>query len=121
MLTLDAIAGADPHDKYSMDPRRHQPKSYFSCLADRKALKGAKFGLPMNRFWAAAPQRQRKVVEFVLHLMKIAGAKIYEVDMPCAEERLAANGEWDWSVLLLLVHYPICINVSLNLSPWSTC
>jgi len=95
-LALDAIAGPDPEDKYGMVPGRRQPDSYYSCLVDRIALKGAKFGLPMKRFWEVAPLRQRKVVEHVLHLMKKAGALIYEVDMPCAEERLSENGEWDW-------------------------
>ena len=81
---------------YGTKPDRRQVKSYFDCLADRTQLKGAKFGLPMKRFWETAPLPQRKVVERVLRLIRRAGAEIFEVDMPCAEERLREDGEWDW-------------------------
>lgn len=93
---MDVIAGADLEDKFSTVPERREVESYYGCLADRKALKGAKFGLPMRRFWQCAPQPQRKVVEQVLELVMDAGAQIVEVEMPCAEERLAEDGEWDW-------------------------
>lgn len=95
---LDVIAGPDPDDKFSTVPDRRQVKSYFNCLADRNALKGAKFGLPMRRFWETAPEPQRKVVERALRLIGRAGADIIEVDMPCAKERLHENGEWDWYI-----------------------
>ena len=95
-LALDAIAGLDPDDKFSAVPERRQVKSYFSCLTDRHALEGARFGVPMKRFWECAPQPQRKVIERVLKLIAQAGAEILVVDMPCAEERLAEGGEWDW-------------------------
>lgn len=95
-LALDAIAEADPDDKFTTVPERRRAKSYYDCLVDRNALKGAKFGLPMKRFWEVAPKPQRLVVESVLQLIREAGAEIIEVDMPCAEERLAENGEWDW-------------------------
>lgn len=95
-LALDAIAGLDPDDKFSTVPERRQVKSYFSCLTDRHALEGARFGVPMKRFWECAPQPQRRVIERVLKLIAQAGAEIRVVDMPCAEERLAEDGEWDW-------------------------
>lgn len=93
---LDVIAGPDPDDKFSTVPDRRQASSYTDCLTDFKALKGAKFGLPMKRFWDAAPEPQRRVVEYALRQMRRAGAEIFEVDLPCAEERLSENGEWDW-------------------------
>ncbi|KAH0848924.1 hypothetical protein AYO21_08744 [Fonsecaea monophora] len=93
---LDVIAGPDPDDKFSTQPGRRQPKSYYACLTDRHALKGARFGLPSKCFWNAAPDPQRLVVEKVLHLIKQAGAEIIPVDMPCAEERLGKHGIWDW-------------------------
>lgn len=95
-LAMDAIVGPDPDDKFSVAPDRREVESYYKCLADREALKGAKFGLPMKRFWSVAPPPQRQVVERVLKLMTDAGAEIVEVDMPCAEERLPEDGEWDW-------------------------
>ncbi|KIX96203.1 uncharacterized protein Z520_07981 [Fonsecaea multimorphosa CBS 102226] len=95
-LALDVIAGPDPDDKFSTQPGRRQPKSYYACLAGRHALKGARFGLPSKCFWDAAPYPQRLVAEKVLHLIKQAGAEIIPVDMPCAEERLGKHGIWNW-------------------------
>lgn len=96
-VALDAIAAADEDDEFSTVPERKQPKSYLDYLTDRHALRGAKFGLPMKRFWDVAPQPQRKVVENLMILLKEAGAEILEVDMPCAEERIHADGHWDWT------------------------
>lgn len=93
---LDVIVGEDADDKFSSVPGRDQVKSYYSCLTDRNILNGARFGLPMKRFWEVAPAPQRKVVERILGLLRKAGAQIIEVDMPCAEERLAESGEWNW-------------------------
>ncbi|KIV97275.1 hypothetical protein PV10_01043 [Exophiala mesophila] len=95
---LDAIAGEDQNDKFTIQPERQQPGSYLRCLKDRSALKGAKFGLPMARFWDVAPVPQRQVVEQVLKLMRDAGAEIVETNMPCAEERLKPEGLWDWEL-----------------------
>lgn len=93
---LDIIAGPDSDDKFSIAPDRRDVESFYDCLTDRKALQGAKFGLPMRRFWRVAPEPQRKVVEHVLRLIRDAGAEILEVELPCAEERLREDGEWDW-------------------------
>lgn len=95
-LALDVIAGPDPDDKFSTAPGRKQEESYHKCLADRKALKCAKFGLPMKRFWELAPEPQRIVAEKVIQLIKEAGAEVIPVEMPCAEERIHADGHWDW-------------------------
>ncbi|KAL1310757.1 hypothetical protein AAFC00_001009 [Neodothiora populina] len=93
---LDVIAGADPDDEFSTGPERRQEKSYFECLTDRSALKGARFGLPMKRFWELVPAPQKKIAEKVLELIKEAGAEIIPVEMPCAEERIHKDGRWDW-------------------------
>jgi amidase len=93
---LDVVAGEDSEDKFSKQPDRRQPESYHDCLANQTALKGARFGLPMKRFWEVAPNPQRKVAEKILHLMEAAGATIVPIDMPSAEERLRADGVWDW-------------------------
>lgn len=93
---LDVIAAEDLEDKFTLQPGRQQPKSYCDFLTDRHALKGARFGLPIKRFWDVAPPPQRKVAESVLKLIEDAGGLIIHVEMPCAEERLAPDGEWDW-------------------------
>ena len=94
---LDVIAGPDPDDDFTTVPERKQPKSYIVYETDRHALKGAKFGLPIKRFWGVAPRSQRRVVEHVLVLLRDAGAEIVEVEMPCAEERIHPDGHWDWT------------------------
>ncbi|KIW09981.1 hypothetical protein PV08_11757 [Exophiala spinifera] len=93
---LDVIAGPDPDDKFSVVPERRQPNSYCDFLVDRHALKGARFGLPMKRFWDVAPHPQKAVGERALQLIREAGAEIIPVDMPCADERLDEDGIWDW-------------------------
>ena len=93
---LDVIASSDDDDQHSTVPERKQPSSYYECLANRHVLKGARFGLPMKRFWELAPQPQREVAEKVLQWIQEAGAEIVPVEMPCAEERLHPDGHWDW-------------------------
>lgn len=95
-IFLDAIAGPDPTDSFTVVPEAKREKSYSSFLTDRTALKGARFGLPRHRFWDLAPSPQRQLVEHVLDLIRSTGAEIYDVDMPCASERISPNGEWDW-------------------------
>ena len=93
---LDVIAAEDPEDKFTLQPGRRQPQSYCDSLTNRHALQGARFGLPRKRFWDVAPSRQRQATETVLTLLVDAGVQIISVDMPCAEERLGPDGEWDW-------------------------
>ena len=97
VVGLDMVAARDPDDEFTMVPDRKQPESYVGFLSDRHALKGARFGLPMKRFWNVAPQPQRKVVEHLLVMLRRAGAEVVEVDMPCAEERIHEDGHWDWA------------------------
>lgn len=93
---LDVIAGPDEDDPHSTVPERQQPTSYSSFLTDRHALKGARFGLPMKRFWELAPRPQRKVAEQVIDWIIEAGAEVVPVEMPCAEDRIHPDGHWDW-------------------------
>ena len=93
---LDVIAGSDDEDKHTTVPERRQPKSYHGCIADRHALKGARFGLPMKRFWELSPNPQRKIAEQVLDWIREGGAEIVQVEMACAEDRIHEDGHWDW-------------------------
>ena len=93
---LDVIAGPDPEDAFSTVPQRKQPRSYIDYLSDRKVLKGARFGLPMKRFWDVAPSPQRKLAEKVIDWIREAGAEVVEVEMPSAEDRVHPDGHWDW-------------------------
>lgn len=93
---LDAIVGVDNEDPFTLVKERRQEKCYARFLAGKEVLRGARFGVPGKRFWDSAPESQRKVVEEVFDLIKEAGAEIMRVEMPCAEERIGENGEWDW-------------------------
>lgn len=93
---LDAIADVDQDDEFTLTPERRQEKSYIGFLTSKEALKGAKFGLPMKRFWELAPGPQKTVATKILDMIKDAGAVIIPVEMPCAEERIAPDGQWDW-------------------------
>lgn len=110
---LDAIVGVDEEDKFTLQPGRRQEPCYSMFLAHRKTLRGARFGLPMRRFWDVAPRPQRDVVDKVLQLLVEAGAEVVSVDMPCAEERIAENGEWNWWV-------EPCTDTVLILRSWTT-
>ncbi|KAL8993802.1 MAG: hypothetical protein Q9169_006073 [Polycauliona sp. 2 TL-2023] len=92
---LDLIAGRDDED-----PMTHVHSSdsslYSDSLACRIALKGAKFGLPWSRCWdCVAPQRKEVALQ-IFKAMEDAGAEITRTDFPCAEDRIAPDGSWDW-------------------------
>ncbi|RMZ81636.1 hypothetical protein DV737_g2349, partial [Chaetothyriales sp. CBS 132003] len=74
--------------------------SYQSLLAKKDALKGAKLGMPMKRVWDSAKMNMKRKVEYttlveVIKKMEKAGAKVYEVELPSAEDIIPPNG-WDW-------------------------
>lgn len=100
---LDAISGPDPTDPPSVSAEVRRETSYTGFLADRHALRGARFGLPVKRCWETVPDDQKKAAQRVFDAMQEAGAEIIPVDYPCAEERIAADGKWDWLVSLITV------------------
>ena len=74
--------------------------SYPMFLAKKAALRGAKFGVPAKRVWESAKTNVEQKAEYValIELLKNvekAGATLYEVDFPSAEEIIPSNG-WDW-------------------------
>lgn len=75
-------------------------KAYTSWLANKDALKGAKFGLPWRRVWEAASNstdHQSEYLALTTLIKKIerAGARVVDVDFPSAEEIISPEG-WDW-------------------------
>ncbi|KAI1116097.1 amidase signature domain-containing protein [Nemania sp. NC0429] len=75
-------------------------KTYTSWLANKDALKGAKFGLPWKRVWEAASNSTDHKSEYLALKTLIkqigrAGARVVEVNFPSAEEIISPNG-WDW-------------------------
>lgn len=73
---------------------------YVSHIADKNALKGARFGIPIKRVWDSAEHSEKHhheylVLKKLLQRIKQEGAEIFEVDFPSAEEILPPTG-WDW-------------------------
>lgn len=74
--------------------------SYPLLLANKAVLKGAKFGMPAKRVWESAKANVEQKAEYealveLLSNIEKAGAMLYEVDFPSAEEIIPPNG-WDW-------------------------
>lgn len=92
---LDVIAGRDEEDPTTHDCPDHTIK-YSEHLASRTALKGAKFGLPWSRCWDCVAPQRKDVALRVFKAVEAAGADIIRTDFPCAEDRIAPDGSWDW-------------------------
>ncbi|CAO1606252.1 hypothetical protein XANCAGTX0491_009753 [Xanthoria calcicola] len=92
---LDIIAG-----KNQEDPRTHDSSNdkitYSDSRASRTALKGAKFGLPWSSCWECVAPKRKEVALRTFKAIEDAGAEIVRTDFPCAEDRIAPDGSWDW-------------------------
>ncbi|KAK2670745.1 Amidase signature (AS) superfamily [Fusarium oxysporum f. sp. vasinfectum] len=76
-LVLDAIYGVDKRDNYTEGQKNKTPKGgYAQYLTDKKALKGATFGLPWKSFWALADEDMQSQLLELVDLIKSAGATI---------------------------------------------
>jgi amidase len=93
---LNAIVGEDARDHFTESLSRQQATDYSQFLAGKEVLKGARFGLPIKRCWELAPPHCKKVAERVFDVMRDAGAEIVDVDFPSVEERIGAEGAWNW-------------------------
>lgn len=93
---LNAIAGVDEHDPFTLSPLRPQVKDYSQFLSSRTALKGAKFGLPWNRCWEVVPEDLKEACQKVFDAIRKAGGEVLRTDFPCAEDRIATDGRWNW-------------------------
>ncbi|KAF2823965.1 amidase signature enzyme [Ophiobolus disseminans] len=107
---LDIIADESslPDSQAVTDPSR---KSYTSWLADKGALKGAKFGLPLKQIWKAASESTEHKSEYdalqtLIKQMIESGAQIFDVDFPSAEEIISSDG-WNWAYAADVVAYNI--------------
>ena len=94
---LNAIVGVDERDDMTCSSLRLQRHDYTEYLTTKASLKGAKFGLPNKRCWEFVADDVKETAHKVLKAIQEAGARIVEVDFPCAEERIPANGKWDWT------------------------
>lgn len=96
VIGLNAMVGEDPDDPLTMCSKDLRHEDYSKFIKNKDALKGAKFGLPMKHCWDSVPDDQRAVVDTLFSHLEAEGAKIIEVDYPCAEGRIGSDGKWNW-------------------------
>ena len=93
---LDAIVGPDEEDITTTQTSAKREEKYSDYLSSRTALKGARFGLPWKRCWDSVAQQRKDVALHVFEEIESAGGRIFRTDFPCAEDRIAPDGSWDW-------------------------
>jgi len=93
---LSAILGPDEEDPLRFESSSRNVTNYSNCLACRTALKGARFGLPWTRCWDSVARPRKEVALRIFEAIENAGGKIIRTEFPCAEDRIAPDGTWDW-------------------------
>ena len=94
---LNAIVGVDQRDPMTCSSSRLQRVDYSKSLTTKASLKGARFGLPNKRCWELTAKEIKETAVKILEAIQEAGASVIEVDFPCAEDRIPADGKWDWT------------------------
>lgn len=96
-LVLDAIYGIDKRDNYTEGQKNKTPKGgYAKYLTDKKALKGATFGLPWKSFWALADEDMQSQLLELVDLIKSAGATIINGTEITNYETIVSPDGWNW-------------------------
>ncbi|GME66156.1 amidase signature domain-containing protein [Neofusicoccum parvum] len=98
---LDGIFGVDQRDNYTLAqannshvPSRNQ--GYASFLADKDALKGARFGIPWLSFWQWADADMQSQLLELINLIQDAGATVINgTELPSWETIVSPSG-WNW-------------------------
>lgn len=93
---LSGIVGPDEEDLSTSKGPMKDKEAYSKFLATSAALKGAKFGLPWTRCWDSVAQPRKDVALRIFEAIENAGAEILRTEFPCAEDRIAPDGSWDW-------------------------
>ncbi|CAI4212090.1 unnamed protein product [Parascedosporium putredinis] len=119
IYALEAIAGIDPRDNYTMIQEGPQDGNYVQYMADKGALKGAVFGLPWNSVWNQTANIGDMVqLLAVVDKLKAAGATIINgTEFPRYKEVLSPSG-WSWSTgpsPLLTVDYRVDVDFYNNI------
>lgn len=93
---LNVIAGADGRDSFSISAVRCRDEDYRHFLSSKAVLKRAKFGLPWKGCWEFVPCDLKQVCQKVFDAIEKHGGEVLCTDFPCADDRIARNGRWDW-------------------------
>ncbi|KAF5589847.1 hypothetical protein FPANT_6180 [Fusarium pseudoanthophilum] len=94
-LVLDAIYGVDKRDNYT-EAQKTPKGGYAKYLTDKKALKGATFGLPWKSFWALADEDMQSQLLELVNLIKSAGATIINGTEITNYETIVSPDGWNW-------------------------
>lgn len=89
--------GVDERDVYTKNQTGNVPENgdYISFLADKEALKGAKFGLPWEKLWThAKPDQVSRLLE-VIKLIEDAGATVYN-NTNFGNLDVISDDGWNW-------------------------
>ncbi|KAL8878077.1 MAG: hypothetical protein Q9198_004040 [Flavoplaca austrocitrina] len=92
---LDVLVGRDEEDPMTHEGSDTSIK-FSDYLASRTVLDGAKFGLPWSRCWECVSPQRKDVAMQIFKAMENAGATIIRTEFPCAGNRIAQDGSWDW-------------------------
>lgn len=95
VIGLNVIVGIDERDPLTTTAV-NRDSDYSKYLSSKKILRGARFGLPIKGCWEFVSDDQKAAVQPLFDGMKAAGAEIIPVDYPCAQDRIAENGKWNW-------------------------
>jgi amidase len=96
VIGLSIIAGEDERDPFTLSPNREPDPDYSQFLSSKDVLRGARFGLPWKRCWQFVPDDERDLAQSVFTAIEENGGEIVFTDFPCAEDRIATDGHWDW-------------------------
>lgn len=101
-IVLEAIAGPDPRDPASMQPRSPHV-AYTSCL-DPDGLRGARIGVPRDVYWGYSSHADR-IAEQAIETMRSRGATIIDpADIPTARQMSAGWPPQDNSALTVMLY-----------------
>lgn len=119
VYALEAIAGVDERDNYTLAQVVPEGGDYIQFLADKGALQGAVFGLPWLSLWnQTANTRDLPALLDVVKRLEDAGATIINgTEFPRYKEILSPNG-WTWSTgpsPLMNVQYRIDVDFYNNI------
>jgi amidase len=90
-ILLGAMTGVDERDPITLTSMGRAREDYTSCL-DLDGLKGKRIGV-VRHFFGKIDEEQQALMEKALHVMREAGAEVFDVELPTAE------ADWDTEVL----------------------
>ncbi|KAI1131453.1 amidase family protein [Nemania abortiva] len=98
-LALDGIYGIDSRDSFTSQQRGKTPqKGFAQFIANKDALKDARFGIPWESFWAwNSPEQNLELLEVVQLLVHEGATVVNRTELEGREILVNPNGwDWDW-------------------------